>query len=314
MSILCFARHLLKGYINIKMRSTLTQTLNQEDIALLKKNFPLGICAIDVETTGLSPSQHEIIEFAGVKIDKTGAVSHLQLLIKPQDEILEHSSLIHGINNGMVQEAPLFVDCAHHILGFIADTTLLAHNAIYDIGFLIKELSKIGKPIPENQVVDSILISRTLFKNKKIKPDNFKLSTISSYFDFSFTHHHALDDAFISLAIYSKCLAIEDEKIIPSKRIQLSTLGKMSELKLDIPLGKKKVVDLIKKSIASQEKVEIIYNGGKHKKKWRGIKPIAILPTTMGANLYAQCLIESSPKYFNIAKITEIKLGNEHEK
>ncbi len=295
-------------------RSILTQSLNQADIALLHKTFPLGICAIDVETTGLSPTQHEIIEFAAVKLDKEGIVSHLQLLIKPQDEILEHSIAIHGIDNAMVQEAPLFLDCAHHILSFIQDCTLLAHNAIYDIGFLIKELSRIGKKVPENNVVDSILISRTLFKNKKIKPDNFKLKTLSDYFNFTFHHHHALDDAYISLVVYAKCLELEDEKLPLSKRVQLSSLGNMSELKLDIPLGKKNIVDILKKSIAQKIQVEIMYNGGKHKKKWRAIEAIAILPNTMGAHLYAKCLIESSPKYFNIAKITEIKLGNEHEK
>jgi DNA polymerase-3 subunit epsilon len=121
----------------------------------------------DTETTGMDP-------FEGDRIVEIGAlelINHLptgktiQLYINPEREVPSEAIAVHGITNEFLADKPVFSQVYTDFLDFIGnDTTLVAHNAEFDMKFLNWELEQVGhKPIPKTRVVDSLVIARQKF-------------------------------------------------------------------------------------------------------------------------------------------------------
>jgi DNA polymerase-3 subunit epsilon len=96
-------------------------------------------CVIDVETTGLSPRLHNIIEIGIVKISNQKIVDTFHTLINPGRNIPFYISNITGISNDDVFNAPFFDEAADKISSFISGTILTGHNISFDKSFLKKE-------------------------------------------------------------------------------------------------------------------------------------------------------------------------------
>jgi DNA polymerase-3 subunit alpha (Gram-positive type) len=96
---------------------------------------------IDVETTGVT-SYDRICEIGITKIGKGRIIGHFETLINPVVRIT--NTVFHGIENWMVQDAPLFEDVAWKISRFIGNSVLIAHNAPFDTRFMRYELQRLG--------------------------------------------------------------------------------------------------------------------------------------------------------------------------
>jgi DNA polymerase-3 subunit epsilon len=53
---------------------------------------------------------------------------------------------VHGLTTIFLSDKPLFSEKADELLEFIADSPLVAHNAMFDFGFLNLELERCGRP------------------------------------------------------------------------------------------------------------------------------------------------------------------------
>ncbi len=91
---------------------------------------------IDIETTGLSRSQHRIIEIAAVRFDGNSILDTYQTLINPQQSISSFISSFTWITNGMVTNAPTIQEVLPWFLAFLQEDIFVAHNAWFDHGFL----------------------------------------------------------------------------------------------------------------------------------------------------------------------------------
>ncbi len=126
------------------------------------------IC-FDTETTGLSPEEgHKIIEIGCVElIDNRKTNNHFHVYLNPERDISEDSVRITGLTNEFLSDKPLFASIADDFLKFIGDSTLIAHNAAFDIGFLNYELSLLNKENLSNPVVDSLVLARQKFPGQR---------------------------------------------------------------------------------------------------------------------------------------------------
>jgi DNA polymerase III subunit epsilon len=121
---------------------------------------------LDTETTGLSPRDgHRIVEIGAIELinhmptDKT-----FHVYLDPQRDMPKEAEAVHGLSSAFLKGKPLFGDKADEFLSFIADSTLIIHNAAFDMGFINAELKACGKPpIAMSQVVDSLAIARQKF-------------------------------------------------------------------------------------------------------------------------------------------------------
>ena len=103
---------------------------------------------LDTETTGLFPEQGDrVIEIGCVELVNrklTGNTLHLYL--NPDRDSHEDALRIHGITTEFLQDKPRFAEVADEFLQFVSDAELIIHNAPFDLGFLNKELSLLGRP------------------------------------------------------------------------------------------------------------------------------------------------------------------------
>ena len=158
---------------------------------------------LDIETSGLDYKEgHRIIEIGCVELNQKEVRSHFHQYINPLKNLTDENIKIHGITNEFLEDKPLFEDVADKFLDFIEDSSIIAHNANFDIGFLNYELEKISKPqIAKDRIVDTVVIARNRFPGQQVNLDALvKKLKVNSLVDREF--HGALKDAKILTDVY----------------------------------------------------------------------------------------------------------------
>ena len=158
---------------------------------------------LDIETTGLEYKEgHRIIEIGCIELNKKEVGSSYHQYINPLKTLTEDNIKIHGITDEYLADKPVFEEIADDFLEFIQDSSIIAHNASFDIGFLNFELERLSKPpIMNDRVVDTIKIARQRFPGQQVSLDalikKLKINTLVNR-----DQHGALKDAKILTDIY----------------------------------------------------------------------------------------------------------------
>ncbi|MFP4538973.1 MAG: DNA polymerase III subunit epsilon, partial [Dichotomicrobium sp.] len=118
---------------------------------------------LDTETTGLDPKQgHRIIEIGCIELmNYVPSGREFHCYINPGRDVPHEAQQVHGLSDAFLADKPVFADIADPFLEFIADSTLVIHNASFDIGFLNAELALLPRdPIPSDRIVDTLVLAR----------------------------------------------------------------------------------------------------------------------------------------------------------
>ncbi|MBL6989393.1 MAG: hypothetical protein ISR65_06430 [Bacteriovoracaceae bacterium] len=277
-------------------------TLTTEEKALLFNAFPEGLVAFDLETTGLSSLVDKIVEIAAVKITPQNPHGeYFSYLINPGILIPQVTIDIHGITDEMVKDSPVIEDILDDFLGYVGNLPIVAHNARFDIGFLVFAIHQFQKELSHSKVYCSCQLARECLK----KMPNFKLGTLVKNLDIPIENHHrALDDAIACLLILVKSIITTENVATALKRSYQFSLGDfMRNSDFEIPPH----LLLLKQKVVHQEVVEIKYQGGTIRNIFRPIRPIGLLPVPGKNILYAQCLTSNMFKSFILSKISEVR-------
>ena len=271
--------------------------LSQQDIKQLNKFFPKGIVCFDVETTGLSPLMHEIIEIAGIKVHGH-KVEFFSKLIKPNITIPDKTIKIHGITNEAVKDADSAKIVIPQFLDFIRGHSLVAHNAKFDVGFLVNYMHHKKLEIFFSEIYCSCKLARQV-----IKSENHKLSTLCEFLEISLENHHrALDDSVATIKVFARSLAeLTGERHL--KKGYLFNLKDFANKEMLLP----KKIEGLKEYVDEQKVVDIKYRGGSMKGQYRPIRPLSFLPLPEGNVLYAHCLTSDLYKSFKLTKIADFR-------
>ena len=158
---------------------------------------------LDIETTGLEYKEgHRIIEIGCIELNKKEVGSNYHQYVNPSKTLTEDNIKIHGITNEYLADKPLFEEIADDFLEFIKDSSIIAHNASFDIGFLNFELEKLSKPVIEKKrVIDTIKIARERFPGQQVSLDALiKKLKINTFINRD--QHGALKDAKLLTDVY----------------------------------------------------------------------------------------------------------------
>jgi DNA polymerase III subunit epsilon len=124
------------------------------------------LTVFDVETTGLDPLKgHRIIEIAGVRIEN-GEIDETKSfvsLVNPERDIPWEARQVNKIADEDVRSAPGIEEVLPKFLEFAAGTTLVAHNAQFDMGFLAREKTFCWGFVDLPDCLCTMRLSRTLF-------------------------------------------------------------------------------------------------------------------------------------------------------
>ena len=153
---------------------------------------------VDLETTGGSPKNGcAITEIGAVKIRGGELLGEFQSFVNPLAHIPEYITELTGITDLMVATAPIIDDLLPTFLEFTgasSESVLVAHNAPFDIGFLMAASAECDIDWPNYTEIDTARLARVLLGRDEVP--NCKLGTLAIFFDTEVKPtHRALDDA-----------------------------------------------------------------------------------------------------------------------
>jgi DNA polymerase III epsilon subunit family exonuclease len=128
----------------------------------------MSFVIFDLETTGLSPNYHEIIQIAGVRISsgagRRAQAGEFSTYLRPTGAIPEIISEITGICDEHVADAPDAASGLAQFARFAGDATLVAHNgARFDMRFIRAACVRHGLAMREVEFVDTLTLARSLW-------------------------------------------------------------------------------------------------------------------------------------------------------
>ncbi len=127
---------------------------------------------LDTETTGLYPDQGDrIIEIGCVElVNRKLTGNNLHFYLNPGRDSHEEALKVHGITTEFLRDKPKFDAVADELLAYLGGAEIIIHNAAFDVGFLNKELSLVGRE-PFRQfvasVTDTLVMAKEMYPGKR---------------------------------------------------------------------------------------------------------------------------------------------------
>jgi DNA polymerase-3 subunit epsilon len=149
---------------------------------------------VDLETNGKSPAEGGITEIGAVKVCGGEILSEFQTLVNPGSPIPPFITLLTGINDAMVADAPNISFALPAFLEWAGDCVFVAHNAGFDLGFLRASAKNLEIKFPAHRVLDTLTLARCILHPDEVP--NRKLGTLAAHFGSPTDPvHRALADA-----------------------------------------------------------------------------------------------------------------------
>ena len=160
---------------------------------------------VDIETTGLSPSNEKITEIAIFIHDGDKVVKEFSALINPEKKIPYRIIQMTGINNQMVEDSPKFYEIAKQIVELTEGKIIVGHNVRFDYGFIRNEFKSLGY-IYERKTLDTVKLSRKLIPGRK----SYSLGKLCKDLQIeNSARHRAAGDAMATVKLFELLLSIE---------------------------------------------------------------------------------------------------------
>lgn len=196
------------GYSNAaKMRMAKKMARKNQKIP---KQYPENYVVVDVETTGLSAAEHEMIEAGAIKVKGNEIASHYGSLVKINGQIPKEIEALTGINDKMISQDGKDLEAVMKaFLEFVGDSTVVTHNGEFDYKFLRAACKQLGVTPFSNKCIDTMKLARRSVEDVK----NYKLETLLDYFNIEVVNkHRSLDDCITTHQLYQKLINFEVEE------------------------------------------------------------------------------------------------------
>ena len=180
----------------------------------------------DIETTGFSPVNNKIIEIGAVKIRQGEITDRFSVFVNPGVPIPFEIEKLTSINDSMVMDAPPIEVILPQFLDFCRDAVLVAHNANFDMSFIMENAKRQGLS-RKFTFVDTLGIARVLLTHQAKHTLDAVAKTLSISLE---NHHRAVDDAECTAHIFLKFSAMLKER----GAVTLSRINALGESSPDI--------------------------------------------------------------------------------
>jgi DNA polymerase-3 subunit epsilon len=172
----------------------------------------------DTETTGLDPlAGDRLVEIGCIELVNrfpTGKTFHVYF--NPERDMPETAFKIHGLSLEFLKDKPLFAEKADDLIAFLGDAQLVAHNAMFDLGFLNAELERVGRAVvSRDRMIDTLLLAR-----RKHPGGSNRLDDLCERYQIDNsrrTKHGALLDAELLAEIYVELIGARQASLVLSQ-------------------------------------------------------------------------------------------------
>ena len=157
----------------------------------------------DTETTGIDHENGDrMVEIGCIEmVDRvmTGRTYHCYF--NPERAMDPGAEKVHGLGDHFLRDKPRFTEKALELIEFLGDAHLVAHNAMFDFGFLNMEFGRCGHPVVDYaRMIDTLAIAR-----KKHPGAKASLDALCTRYGIDRSHrvkHGALLDAELLTQLY----------------------------------------------------------------------------------------------------------------
>ncbi|HEY7246839.1 MAG TPA: DNA polymerase III subunit epsilon [Xanthobacteraceae bacterium] len=170
---------------------------------------------LDTETTGLDPVEgHRLVEIGCIElVNKMRSGKHYHRYVNPERDVPAEAFAVHGLSAEFLSDKPRFAEIADELLEFIGDSALVAHNAVFDLGFLNSELERAGKSsVGRERLVDTLILAR-----RKHPASPNRLDDLCTRYGIDAAHrtrHGALLDAELLADVYLELIEAQQAQLI----------------------------------------------------------------------------------------------------
>lgn len=159
--------------------------------------------------------RHEIIEIAVIVVDN-GIVEKENIfhtLVRPPCRIQPRNFSVSGISDLMVEKAPTIDQVLPDLLNFLGNYPIVGHNiSSFDSRVLNEQLRERGLEELQNAIIDTLVLSKKLFKDEKAHNLDALMTRIGIALDSNQQRHRAAEDVRYNALVLLKLLEILKEK------------------------------------------------------------------------------------------------------
>jgi DNA polymerase-3 subunit epsilon len=190
----------------------------------------LDFTVFDTETTGLRPGEgDEIVAIGAVRIVNRRILTGetFERLVNPGRPIPPESTRFHGITDAMVEGKPPIAVVLPQFHAFAKGATLVAHNASFDMSFLVKHEAASGVRF-ENPVLCTLMLAAALLEHL---PEH-SLDAVAQRFGIQIERRHtALADAMATAVLFLHLVDVCEGRGIKTLGQALAATGGSAELR-----------------------------------------------------------------------------------
>ena len=164
---------------------------------------------VDVETTGLNPTEDRITEIAMMKVKNGVLLDEFSTLINPLVSIPASITNLTGIDNLMVADAPTAREIAPTIADFLGNAIFVAHNAQFDWGFVSQTTMRERGIELNNSQLCTVKLSRIILPHLPSK----SLGPVTTALNITIPERHrASGDAYATALVLVKFISYVQRK------------------------------------------------------------------------------------------------------
>ena len=166
------------------------------------QDFSQDFVVFDIETTGFSPVENRIIEIGAVKVCGGKIVDRFSVFVNPEVPIPFEIEKLTGIKDDMVIDAEKIESVLPQFLSFCEGCMLVAHNAGFDMSFIMENCDRQGIA-HDFTYVDTVGMARVMLPAQAKHTLDAVAKTLGVSLE---NHHRAVDDAEATAQIFVKLI------------------------------------------------------------------------------------------------------------
>ncbi len=269
----------------------------------MSSNAGAVFVAFDVETTGLIAGVDRVVELAAVVFDGDEISDAFSSLVNPGVPMPAVVTKVTGITDQMLCGAPAPCGPLADFLDLLRRGVPVAHNAVFDVGFVGEEAAAAGLDVPRGPVLDTRGLARKAFPGRFSYGlgnlvRELRLETAGA--------HRALADAHACRSLFRACW----EKLAAGGEPTLDDLARFSGAPLDFSdhaPRPPRFARTMKKAIDAGSGVHILYRSSDGQTTERLIMPLSLTCVGGAPAVTAFCTLRNENRTFFLGAIREVR-------
>lgn len=211
--------------------------------------YPSDYVVLDFETNGLNPQECDIIQMAAIRYRNDEKIDIFSSFVYTTSIPLKVTELT-SITVEDCKSAPKLEELLPQLLNFIGDDVIIAHNASFDLSFLMESMKRLNIPGKTFVYVDTLRLARQKIKGVKWH----KLPILKKYLKLEYDSHLAEDDCYVCHQVYKYCrgLSLTNKEVTSTNVVIGSNFITLPDNK-----GTSNLTDILEKQIALANSLEI---------------------------------------------------------